>query len=81
MGQFLIDNNIISGYFSGLFSDKAMDFVAKIIDQKPNISVITEIEALSWVSPDKNKEAIVKSFFEDVNVMPLSPDVVVHRLK
>lgn len=81
MGKFLIDNNIISSYFSGMFSEKAMDFVAKVIDQKPNISVITEIEALSWVSPDKNKEAIVKSFIEDANIMPLSPDVVAQSVK
>ena len=45
--QYLIDNNVIAYYFSGEFSEKAMDFVAKVIDQIPNISVITEIEALS----------------------------------
>ncbi|MBO9620695.1 MAG: hypothetical protein J7539_16855 [Niabella sp.] len=73
MEQYLIDNNVISSYFSVLFSEKAMTFVSDIIDQTPNISVITEIEALSWVSSDKNKEAVIKAFIEDANVLPLSP--------
>lgn len=81
MGKYLIDNNIISSYFSGLFSDQAMDFIGKVIDQTPNISVITKIEALSWISSDKSKEAIVKSFIEDANIMSLSPDVVVESVK
>lgn len=55
MGKYLIDNNTISSYFSGLFSDKAMEFVGKVIDQTPNISFITQIEALSWISPDKKE--------------------------
>lgn len=62
MGQYLIDNNVISNYFSGLFSIKGMDFIAEVIDQTPNISVITEIEALSWVNPDKSKEKIIQEF-------------------
>ncbi len=42
-----------------------MDFVAEVIDQTPNISVITQIEALCWSNPDKNKEGFVKAFIEE----------------
>ena len=76
MGQYLIDNNIISNYFSGLFSEKSMNFVAEIIDATPNISVITEIEALSWINPDKAKEKIVQEFIQDANVLTISPAIV-----
>lgn len=76
MEKYLIDNNVISSYFSGDYSQTAMDFVAGILDQIPNISVITQIEALSWRSGDVKKEAIVKDFIEDANKLPLSPDVV-----
>jgi len=76
MEHYLIDNNVISSYFSGLFSEKAINFIADVIDRIPNISVITEIEALSWVSPDRNKEAVVKAFIEDANILQLSPDVI-----
>jgi predicted nucleic acid-binding protein len=77
MGQYLIDNNVISNYFSGRFSEKGMDFVAAVLDQKPNISVITEIEALSWINPDKSKEQIVKAFIEDANVLALTTAIVI----
>lgn len=76
MGHYLIDNNVISTYFSGLFNEKSSNFIADIIDQTPNISVITEIEALSWVNSDKQKEQVVKEFIQDANVLPLIPDIV-----
>jgi predicted nucleic acid-binding protein len=76
MGQYLIDNNVISNFFSGFFSEKGMNFIAAIIDETPTLSVITEIEALSWINHVKNKEQIVTSFINDANVLPLTNDVV-----
>jgi predicted nucleic acid-binding protein len=76
MGRYLIDNNAISNFFSGRFSQKGMDFMAEVIDSTPTISVITKIEALSWISSDKSKEQIVKAFIEDALVLDLSSDVV-----
>ena len=38
--------------------------------------MITEIEALSWINPDKKKEKIVEEFIKDANVLTLSSDVV-----
>jgi predicted nucleic acid-binding protein len=76
MERYLIDSNVISNYFLGLISEQAMNFIADVIDQTPNISVITAIESLSWRCPDKRKEAIVKSFVENANVYGLSPAVV-----
>ena len=49
-----MDNNVISNYFSGCFAEKSMDFIADVIDQIPNISVITEIEALITSDIDFN---------------------------
>ena len=60
MGQYLIDTNVISDYFSGAFSANAMSFLADVIDKVPNLSVITKIEALSWRNPNVAKE---KSFY------------------
>jgi predicted nucleic acid-binding protein len=74
--QYLMDNNVIANYFSGALSKAAMNFVAEVIDRIPNISVITEIEALSWSNIDKNKEIIIQSFIEDSNILSLSPNVV-----
>jgi predicted nucleic acid-binding protein len=76
MEQYLIDNNAISNFFSGLLPEKGMDFMTTVFDQTPVISVITEIEALSWVSPDKNKESIVKDFINDAAILAITPAVV-----
>jgi predicted nucleic acid-binding protein len=81
MGQYLIDNNVISSYFSGLFSEKSMGFIADILDQTPNISVITEIEALSWINPDESKETTVQEFIKDANVLNISPAIVSECVK
>jgi predicted nucleic acid-binding protein len=76
MEQYLIDNNVISNYFSVSYSEKGMSFISSVIDDIPNISVITEIEALSWHAPDEVYEEIVEDFVKNSNVLPLSPKVV-----
>ena len=76
MGQYLIDNNVISNYFSDLFPVKAINLISEVIDETANISVITEIETLSWVSDDKNKEKIVRDFIQDTNVISITPAIV-----
>lgn len=81
MGQYLLDNNAISNYFSGLLTAKGMTFMAEVFDQTPTISVITEIEALSWMNPDKSKEQIVKAFVQDASVLPLGSAVVTECVK
>ncbi len=78
MGRYLIDNNVISHYFSGMLPEKSMTFVADVIDHIPNISVITEIEALSWINPDKSKENVVKEFIHEANILAISPAIVRH---
>jgi predicted nucleic acid-binding protein len=76
MGQYLIDNNVISNYFFNFFSERVMSFISNVIDQIPNISVITEIEALSWQAPDIIYEEIIKEFIDNSNVLPLSKKIV-----
>ena len=76
MEQYLIDNNAFSNFFSGLYTEKEMNFMADVLDQTPIISVITEIEALSWISSDKAKEQIVKDFIQDSTVLALTPAIV-----
>jgi predicted nucleic acid-binding protein len=53
-----------------------MSFISNVIDKIPNISVITEIEALSWIAPDKVYEMIIKEFINYTNILPLSKKIV-----
>ena len=73
---YLIDTNVIANFTSVRFSEKAMDFLANVIDETPNISVITKIEALSWRSAIIQEEANVKSFVNYSNIITLSDMIV-----
>jgi predicted nucleic acid-binding protein len=73
---YLIDTNVIGNFTSVKFSEKAMDFLAEVIDKTPNISVITKIEALSWRSVIIQEEASVKSFVNYSNIIALSDMIV-----
>jgi predicted nucleic acid-binding protein len=76
MDKYLIDNNVISNYFSNAFSERATSLLAKLIDEVPNLSVITKIEALSWRSPNLTKENIVRIFVNSSNIIPLTDTIV-----
>ncbi len=76
MGQYLIDNNVISHFLSRQFSPESMEFIGEIIDNTPNISIITKIESLAWVTSDKNKERIIADFVEYSNIFELTPPIV-----
>ena len=81
MGQYLIDSNVISSFFTESFSEQTMNFISSIIDKTPNISVITEIEALSWIAPNKVYETIIKEFIQNSNILYLTKNVVGECIK
>lgn len=76
MGQeYLIDTNVISGYFSELFSKNSLDFLDIVTNLIPNISVITEIEILSWKT-STDVEDVVRDFVSDGIVFGITPEIV-----
>jgi len=76
MVKYLIDSNIIVNYTSEKFSEKAMCFLADVIDEIPNISVITKIETLSWRSAIKQEETSIALFVNSSNIIDLSNSIV-----
>ena len=76
MGKYLIDSNVIVNYTSEKFPEKAMIFLADVIDGIPNISVITKIETRSWRSAIIQEEESIKSFVNFSNIIALSDNIV-----
>lgn len=75
MGQYLIDTNVISDYFSASFNDPAIQFMDSVVDAIPQISVITQIELLCWKTK-ADLENNVKDFISDSNVLDINSDVI-----
>ena len=77
MEQYLIDTNVISDYFSASFSVKGLQFMDYVIDDVPNLSIISQIELFCWQT-DAVKEQRVKDFIADSVIFNITPNIVAH---
>ena len=81
MERYLIDSNVIANFTSEKYPENAMIWLADVIDEVPNISVITKIEVLSWRSAITEEEISVKSFVNSSNIIALSDAIVDECIK
>ena len=76
MGQkFLMDTNVALDYLGNVLPAKAMKFVDGVVDATPAISVISRIELLGFVIPEKEEKRI-REFVGDCMVYDLSESIV-----
>jgi predicted nucleic acid-binding protein len=75
MGQYLMDTNVISHYFTAAYSLDKMSFLDTVIDEVPNLSVISQIELLSWKSDSMTEQAI-QAFISDSNIFAINEQVI-----
>ena len=80
MEQYLIDTNVVSDYFSELLPEAGMTLIDQAIDATPNLSIITQIELLSWKTDDVAEQQ-VKNFIEDSIIWEVTSDVVTKCVK
>jgi len=81
MGQeYLLDSNVIIGYLAGRIPSSGMDIVSEIVSNRPNISVISQIEVLRFNDTPEN-EAVLENFINISKVYPLSNNVVERTIK
>ena len=73
--RYILDSNVIIGFLAGKLPSSGMETVSAIVDQIPNISVISQIEVLRFNGTPEN-EAILNSFVSSSAIHPLSADVV-----
>ena len=73
--RYLIDSNIVIGYLDNKLPAHGMEMLNLIIDDIPNISVITKIEVLRFNTSDK-VYSVLQSFINESTVFELTEDVV-----
>jgi len=76
MVKYLFDTNVISDYLSDSFRGEPMDFLESIIDNTPNISIITKIEQLCWKQEDNKVERIIRNFTKDSIVIEINDKII-----
>ena len=74
MERALLDSNVVIGYLAGRIPEAGMRFVSNIVDQRPHISVISQIEVLRFNDTPDN-EKILAGFINVSIIHPLSPDI------
>ena len=81
MGQgYFLDSNVIIGYLAGKIPPSGMEIVSEIVSNRPNISVISQIEVLRFNDTPEN-ESILEEFINMSKVYPLSNNVVERTIK
>jgi len=73
--QYLIDTNAVIDYLGKKLHSTGMDFMDRIIDTVPNVSVITKIEVLGFNAPDEHYQ-LLTNFMNDATVLDLTGNIV-----
>jgi predicted nucleic acid-binding protein len=77
MGKgYLLDSNTIIDYIAGLLPENAQGWLGKIIDEEINVSVISQIEVLSFDPDLDDNYSILVDFFETSSIFELNENIV-----
>lgn len=73
--QYLIDSNSIIDYLGKKLRPAGMEFMNQIIDNVPNVSVISKIEVLGFNTTDQHYK-LLSDFMNDATVLNLTEPIV-----
>ena len=73
--QYLIDSNAVIDYLSGKLPEKGMVFMNQVINDIPNISIITKIEVLGYKTTSE-ADQLLSGFVDDSVLLGLTDDVI-----
>ena len=73
--QYLIDSNAVIDYLSGLLPSKGMDFLSEVVNDVPQVSVISKIEVLGYNAPSSAQQ-LLANFMKDAEILQLSEAIV-----
>jgi predicted nucleic acid-binding protein len=78
--QYLIDSNALIDYLAGKLPENGKKFMDEIVDEIPNISVITKIEVLGFKTTNKAEE-LLNGFMDDSIIIGLTDEIVEQTIK
>ena len=78
--QYLLDSNIIIGFLDNRLPSKGMIFVSKVIDNMPNLSVISKIEVLRYNTTEFAMK-VLEDFIKYSNIRELDAKTVSETIK
>ncbi len=70
----LLDTNVIIDFMAGRLPDRGLKFVSEIIDERPQISIITKIELLGYNAPE-DEFLVLNDFVRESIVHPLNDEI------
>ena len=78
---YLTDSSIVSKYINGNLPTQGLDFMDFVLEVESNISIISKIELLSWVTDEAKLYRKVEIFIEDSEVLLLTDDIVLKTIE
>lgn len=79
--DYLIDTNVIIYLLDKKLPETAEAFLVSIIDESCQVSVITQIELLSWLPPRYEDKLILEVFVNGCHIIDLSPAIIQETIR
>ena len=73
--KYLLDTNAITDYLFDSFESNGTKFLDQVVDSKPVISFITQIELLSWKT-EFQTEKLIKDFISISKIIYISDEII-----
>jgi len=78
--KFLLDSNAVIDFLGAKYPQEAMNFLKCVVDDITNISIISEIEVLSYKT-DEEEYKVLQNFCIDAVVLELSDEIVTKTIE
>lgn len=76
MTQYLWDSNTIINYLEGSLPGSSLETLDKLVNDRPVISVISQMELLGWPNASVEDLELPREFISISEVLQLTPEVI-----
>ena len=79
--SYLLDTSACSKYIQGLLSVEAADLMDTALESTSVMSVITQIELLSWVTGQKVLDSDIRQFIHESDIVSLTEEIILQTVR